>query len=104
MLFMLKVKYVPAPGLGDAQAAELRRRHDEEVGRLAARGTLLGIWRIAGTRSNLSLWQFENAQALHDAVGRLPLFAHLEIEATPLARHHLGGLCRVDAQPVPGLS
>ena len=31
MLFMLKVKYVPAPGLGDAQAAELRRRHDEEA-------------------------------------------------------------------------
>lgn len=38
------------------------------------------------------------------AAGRLRLLGVATRAPSPRARHHLGGLCRVDAQPVPGLS
>lgn len=94
MLFMLKVKYAPGPGLTAEEAAALRRKHDEHVSGLAAKGILLGIWRIAGTRSNFSLWQFDSTQQLHDAVSELPLFPHMEVEVTPIAKHQLSDFCQ----------
>ncbi len=91
MQFMLKVRYAPRMELEPSQAQALRERHDAHVRGLAREGRLLGIWRIAGTQSNFSLWQAQDAQALHEVLSALPLFAHLDIEVTPLALHPLAG-------------
>lgn len=104
MLFMLKIRYAPAPGLTPEEAKELRRRHDEHASGLAAKGTLHGIWRIAATQSNFSLWQAGNAQELHDVISQLPLFPHMRVEVVPLAKHHLSEFCRFADQDLPASS
>lgn len=95
MLFMLHVRYAPRPGLGEAEAQALRRRHDEHVAGLARRETLLGIWRIAGAQANYSLWQADSPEALQAVLQELPLYPHLQVDVTPLAPHPLGDRCRL---------
>jgi len=45
------------------------------------------IWRIVGQYSNLSIFDVESNEALHDILWNLPLFPYMTIEVTPLTAH-----------------
>ncbi|KAA5835143.1 muconolactone Delta-isomerase [Saccharopolyspora hirsuta] len=45
------------------------------------------IWRIAGQYSNLSIFEVESHERLHEILWNLPLFPYMTIEVTPLATH-----------------
>ncbi len=68
--------------LAALQAAEAMRARE-----LVEGGSLRRIWRIPGRRSNISLYEAEDATALHAALASLPLFPYLDIEVQALATH-----------------
>ncbi|ORM01870.1 muconolactone Delta-isomerase [Prescottella equi] len=45
------------------------------------------IWRIVGQYSNISVFDVESADELHEILWNLPLFPYMTIAVTPLTRH-----------------
>jgi muconolactone D-isomerase len=58
-------------GKGDG-AAPAARRH---------------LWRIAGRYANVSIFDVESPQQLHDLLSQLPLFPYMDVEVRALCRH-----------------
>jgi muconolactone D-isomerase len=45
------------------------------------------IWRCVGQYSNLSIFDVESNERLHQILWNLPLFPYMTIQVTPLASH-----------------
>ncbi|MFF0818049.1 muconolactone Delta-isomerase [Rhodococcus sp. NPDC003318] len=45
------------------------------------------IWRIVGQYSNISIFDVDSADELHEILWNLPLFPYMTLEVTPLTRH-----------------
>jgi muconolactone D-isomerase len=45
------------------------------------------LWRIVGEYSNISVFDVESPDELHDLLSGLPLFPYMDISVTPLATH-----------------
>ena len=45
------------------------------------------LWRIVGEYANVSIFDVESNDALHDLLSGLPLFPYMDISVTPLAKH-----------------
>lgn len=71
--------------------AEERKRifaQELEAGQeLARAGALRRLWRIPGRWANWSLYEVEDATALHAALTSLPLYPWMDIEVHALAEH-----------------
>ncbi|MET7992142.1 muconolactone Delta-isomerase family protein [Amycolatopsis sp. NPDC005232] len=50
-------------------------------------GKWVHLWRIAGRRGNISVFDVESTEELHELLWHLPLFPFLIIEVTPLVEH-----------------
>lgn len=68
--------------LAALQAAEAVRARE-----LVEAGSLKRIWRIPGRRSNISIYEADDATALHAALSSLPLFPYMDIQVQALATH-----------------
>jgi muconolactone D-isomerase len=45
------------------------------------------LWRVVGKWSNLSIFDVESAEELHEILTSLPLYRFMTITVTPLCRH-----------------
>lgn len=45
------------------------------------------LWRIVGEYANVSVFDVESNDALHELLAGLPLFPYMDITITPLAKH-----------------
>lgn len=45
------------------------------------------IWRIVGKYSNISIFDVESTDRLHEILWGLPLFDYMDVDVTPLAQH-----------------
>lgn len=45
------------------------------------------IWRVVGAYSNISVFDVDSNEELHDLLWNLPLFPYMTIDVTPLAPH-----------------
>jgi len=54
---------------------------------LQRQGTWREIWRIVGKYSNISIFDVDSADELHEILWNLPLFPYMDIEVTPLTKH-----------------
>ncbi|NAW51893.1 muconolactone delta-isomerase [Elizabethkingia argentiflava] len=45
------------------------------------------LWRVAGRYSNISVFQVESPEELHQIVSSLPLFPYMEIKVTSICKH-----------------
>jgi len=45
------------------------------------------LWRIVGEYANVSIFDVESNDALHELLSGLPLFPYMDIAVTPLATH-----------------
>jgi muconolactone D-isomerase len=54
---------------------------------LQQRGEWVSIWRIVGRYANLSIFDVESNDRLHEILWNLPLFRYMTVEVTPLAQH-----------------
>ena len=71
------------PGERDTLLAAEKARALE----LQRSGTWLHLWRIVGHYSNVSIFDVDSGEELHQILWSLPLFPFMTIQVTPLAEH-----------------
>ena len=87
MLFHVRMDVRIPHDLDPIRVDELKRVEKERAQTLQSEGKWRHLWRIAGQYSNISIFDVENVQELHDLVSTLPLFPFMDIAVTPLCRH-----------------
>ena len=68
-------------------ADRLKKVERERAQELQRAGKWRHLWRIAGQYANVSVFDVDGPQELHDILSSLPLFPFMKIEVTPLCRH-----------------
>jgi muconolactone D-isomerase len=74
----------------DADPKLVDKLRDDEKARaqqLQRDGTWRHLWRIVGEYANISIFDVESPDKLHDLLTSLPLFPFMQIKVTPLCRH-----------------
>jgi muconolactone D-isomerase len=87
MLFHVRMDVRIPHDLDPIRTDELKRVERERAHELQKQGKWRHLWRIAGQYSNISIFDVETVQELHDILNTLPLFPFMDIAVTPLCRH-----------------
>ncbi len=87
MLFHVRMD-VNLPHDLDAQLrAETIAREKEFSQELQRAGKWVHLWRIVGQYANVSIFDVESNDDLHELLQALPLFPYMDIVVTPLTHH-----------------
>jgi muconolactone D-isomerase len=54
---------------------------------LQAQGKWIHLWRVVGQYANVSIFDVESSDEMHDILWNLPLFEYMTVRITPLCRH-----------------
>ena len=87
MLFAVRMEVSIPDTLDPELRATLVSEEREYCQALQRQGKWLHIWRIVGQYSNLSIFDVDDNDELHQILWGLPLFQHLTITVEPLAVH-----------------
>ena len=85
MLFHVRATVSLPADLDYAARAELLDEEQRYCQKLEEAGTLPHRWTVAGHYANISVFEVESADTLHDILWNLPLFPFLTLDITPLA-------------------
>ena len=87
MLFHVRMD-VRIPHDADSQHVDkLRADEKARAQQLQRDGTWRHLWRIVGEYANISIFDVESPDKLHEILMSLPLFPFMQIKVTPLCRH-----------------
>ena len=87
MLFHVRMD-VRLPHDADSKLIEkLRTDEKARAQQLQLDGTWRHLWRIVGEYANISIFDVESPDKLHEVLTSLPLFPFMQIKVTPLCRH-----------------
>ena len=67
-----------------AEVVARERAYSQELQRA---GKWPHLWRIVGEYANVSIFDVDSNDELHDLLSNLPLFPYMDITVTPLAAH-----------------
>ena len=87
MLFMVKMKVNWPRDLDEDEGQALVQRERDYAMDLQKRGVWLHLWRTSGIFGNVSIFDVESNEKLHEILSGLPFFSIITMEITPLSRH-----------------
>lgn len=87
MLFHVRMDVHLPPGLDPEVRADIVAREKAYSQKLQREGRWPHLWRIVGEYSNISVFDVDSTDELHDLLSGLPLFPYMTIKVTPLAAH-----------------
>lgn len=87
MLFMVQMEVRLPADMDPAQTEALKAREREVAQALQRDGRWVHLWRVAGRYANVSIFDVDSPDELHELVSSLPLFPYIDAHVTPLARH-----------------
>ncbi|KKO62542.1 Muconolactone Delta-isomerase [Janthinobacterium sp. KBS0711] len=87
MLFHVRMNVNLPLSMPAEQAAQLKQTEKELAQRLQHEGKWRHLWRIAGQYANVSVFDVDSVDELHNLLTSLPLFPHMQIDVMPLCRH-----------------
>ena len=87
MLFMVHMIVDIPASLPAEEAARIKAEEKQYSQDLQRSGKWRNIWRIVGEYANISIFDVESNDELHDILSKLPLFPFMTIKVTPLATH-----------------
>jgi muconolactone D-isomerase len=87
MLFHVEMTVRLPPDMPLATSDALKKSERDLAQTLQHQGKWRHLWRVAGHYANVSIFDTESVQELHDILMSLPLFPYMEISVTPLCRH-----------------
>ncbi len=87
MLFHVRMDVHLPPDMDPDTRAAIVAKEKAYSQQLQRAGKWPHIWRIVGEYSNFSIFDVDSNDELHDILSGLPLFAYMDITATPLATH-----------------
>ncbi|GAA4405837.1 muconolactone Delta-isomerase [Advenella faeciporci] len=77
---------VPAD-MDPAELAKLREAEKNRAIEMQKSGKFIHLWRVAGRPANISIFDCESNDELHDLLSSLPMFPYFSIKVVPLAKH-----------------
>jgi muconolactone D-isomerase len=87
MLFHVEMT-VKLPLEMDPDAASALKARERDIAQALQRaGTWRHLWRVAGLYANVSIFDVESPQALHDLLMSLPLYPYMDLKIQALCRH-----------------
>lgn len=87
MLYMVRMQVKLPSDMSVDMAERIKAKEKEYSQNLQRAGKWVHIWRVAGQYANVSIFEADNHDELHEMLTGLPLFPWMEIEVTALARH-----------------
>ncbi|NUU25688.1 MAG: muconolactone Delta-isomerase [Streptomycetaceae bacterium] len=87
MLFAVTMDVNLPPDMEPERKADLLAREKAYAQQLQRDGVWVHLWRCVGRYANLSVFDVEDNDRLHEVLWGLPLFAYMDINVTPLAVH-----------------
>lgn len=87
MLFQVEMVVRLPVDMPTAQADALKKTERELAQSLQRSGKWRHLWRIAGQYANVSIFDVDSVDELHQLLTSLPLFPYMDIEVTALCRH-----------------
>lgn len=87
MLYCVRMEVNIPHDLDPAAVQSLKEREKARAIELQKQGKFVHLWRVVGQYANVSIFDCDSNDELHEVLGSLPLFPYLRIEVTPLARH-----------------
>jgi len=89
MEFLVRIEVRLPPEMPQAEREALLAAEAVRGRELIAEGRLMRIWRVPGRLANVSLYDAEDATAVHAAISSLPLWPWMDVRIEALARHPL---------------
>jgi muconolactone D-isomerase len=87
MLFHVRMDVHIPQDLDEAVRAGIVAREKAYSQELQRAGKWPHIWRVVGEYSNVSIFDVDSNDQLHEILSGLPLFPFMDIKVTPLATH-----------------
>lgn len=87
MLYCVEMDVAIPYDLDPDHVAKLKADEKARAQDLQRQGKWVHLWRVAGRYANISVFDVESHDALHDILSTLPLFPFMTMRVTPLARH-----------------
>ncbi|MES1926193.1 muconolactone Delta-isomerase [Salinisphaera sp. T31B1] len=87
MLFHVEMTVRLPHDLPAERADEIKAREKAYSQALQHSGTWRHLWRVAGSYSNVSIFDVADNAELQEIVSGLPLFPYMDIRVKPLCRH-----------------
>lgn len=87
MLFQVEMTVKLPADMPADRAADIKATEKAYSQELQRSGKWRHLWRVAGSYSNVSIFDVEDNAELQELVSNLPLFPYMEISVKPLCRH-----------------
>lgn len=87
MLFKVEMNVCLPTDADPVTMAEIKAREKEYSQALQKSGKWRHIWRVAGKYANVSIFDVDSNQELHDILMALPLQPYMEFKIEALCRH-----------------
>jgi muconolactone D-isomerase len=87
MLFHVRMDVAIPHDLDPDERSRLVATEKERALELQRKGTWVHLWRIVGQYSNISVFDVDSTDELHEILWTLPLFPFMTVQVTPLAQH-----------------
>ncbi|MFU1997946.1 muconolactone Delta-isomerase [Bordetella avium] len=87
MLYMVKMQVNLPVDMPADKADKLKADEKALAQKLQHEGKWQSLWRVVGRYANVSIFNVDNHDELHQLLSSLPLFPYMDIRVTALARH-----------------
>jgi len=87
MLYCVRMEVTLPRDLDPEQLQQLKDRERARAVELQQQGKFVHLWRVVGRYANVSIFDCESNDELHELLSSLPMFPYFDIEVTALARH-----------------
>lgn len=87
MLFHVEMHVHVPQGIDSAQFERLKAEEKACAEELQRKGIWRHLWRVVGQYQNVSIFDVDSADELHQILTRLPLYPFMTINVTALCRH-----------------
>lgn len=87
MLFQVQITIQVPHGSDKKEIEALSATEIEYAKELQRQGKWLHIWRIAGKWANISIFDVDDTDELHQILSSLPLFPYMSIKVVALCSH-----------------
>ncbi len=87
MLFHVQMRVNLPHDLDPGVAEQLKAEEKERAQELQRAGTWRHLWRVVGQYANISVFDVDSTDELHEILFGLPLFPYMDVTITLLTRH-----------------
>ncbi|GII23309.1 muconolactone Delta-isomerase [Planosporangium mesophilum] len=87
MLFLAQMDVTIPHGIDPDELAKLKEAEKQRAQEIQRSGKWPHLWRVAGRYANVSVFDVDSVDELHELLSSLPMFPFLDVTVTPLSRH-----------------